>query len=86
MSSSSLGSMFVLSQKTGLSTRSGGSANSSANNMNDEEEGGTTIAGINSDPVLLGIKDIFEDSIEKIREDGEARIAYLKRIVRNTKR
>ena len=83
-SASSFGSsMYSKSAKTGLSARSGSSAGTeNLLDQDGEEEEGTSF-GINSDPVVAGIKTVFEECQNQIKDDGDARIQYIKRTLKH---
>jgi hypothetical protein len=41
-----------------------------------------TSIGIQNDPVIVGIKTVFDESMNQMRDDGEARIGYLRRVIK----
>lgn len=82
--SSSFGSsMYSKSQKTGISTGSSDAGTNDGGENADDME--TTTVGINSDPIIVGVRGTFDQAVEQIKDDGTARIAYLKRTFKNTK-
>ena len=78
-SSSSFGSSkFDQSQKTGLSGSQ--SARSSNGDNSDVGDGLTNFTrAISEDPLILGLEKLFDDAIEDLNVNGDARIQYIKR-------
>jgi len=83
--SSSFGSSVLdRSQKTGLSDGSSNTGSDANGSQMDDEDGDVKTTTIANDPIVMGVRGTFDSANDAIRDDGTARIAYLKRTFKNT--
>lgn len=82
-STSSFGSSrFDQSQKTGLSGSVSAMSSNGANSDEEQGEGMTNFTrALDEDPLIQGLEKIFDESIEEVNMNGDAKISYLKRVV-----